>query len=259
MNKLIVLDLDGTLLRSDKTVSNKSISVLKECEKAGCKIVIATARPPRVAYNFIPEELTSEYAVCYNGAEIYKNQQKIHSQYICENSVKLLVDFFQIKYPKAKVSLEINNKLYSNYNIEKLFGNNGYELVDYSEMTFKPTAKVLVNLSCVSSLENIIENIPQDCSMVITDEGSLGQIMAKGVSKLEAIRYILNEWKMEMDDIVAFGDDFNDIDIIKHSGVGVAMGNAVSDLKDVAKYVTKTNDEDGVAFFLEEMLLNSHL
>ena len=60
---------------------------------------------------------------------------------------------------------------------------------------------------------------------------------------------------MDISDVVSFGDDYNDIDMIKHSGIGVVMGNGIPELKDVADYITETNDNDGVAYYIDRFLL----
>lgn len=255
MPKLIVLDLDGTLLKSDKTISKETLSVLDACMKKGHKMVIATARPPRVCHDFIPDILKREYVVYYNGAEIYSNYRKIYSKYISEMSAEKIIRFLYNNYPDAITSMEIENKLYSNLPVGDLFGNIEYELVNYKDIKYQPAAKILVDLTKIGDPGHIKAFIPSDCRMVVTDGGILGQIMAEGVSKMEAIKFILNNWSLTMRDVVAFGDDYNDLEIMKESGTGVAMGNAVEELKQAAKYVSKTNDEDGVAYFLNEFLL----
>ena len=68
--------------------------------------------------------------------------------------------------------------------------------------------------------------------------------MARGVNKLNSLRYILNELGTSIDRVMFFGDDVNDIELIKECGIGVAMGNAVEKVKDVANYITSTNEED---------------
>ena len=80
MNKLIVLDLDGTLLRNDKTVSNETIDVLLKFKKANNKILFATARPPRDAYKYVPEILRNNPIICYNGACILDNQKIVYKK-----------------------------------------------------------------------------------------------------------------------------------------------------------------------------------
>ena len=242
MCELISLDLDGTLLTSEKNISKRTIKILKKCEKVGKKIVIATARPPRLVRDLLPNELKNKFLICYNGAEIYKNGEKIYEETISESSLRKILNFFSVKYPEIILSVEIDDCLYSNKRVEKLFGNIDYEVVDFEEFKLSPAAKVLVDLSNINNYEMIFDNLPSDCSMVVTDDGVLGQIMNKKVSKLNALKSILHKWEIRMKDVIAFGDDYNDIGIIEESGKGIAMENAVLELKENADFITKSND-----------------
>ena len=77
MNKIVVLDLDGTLLRNDKTVSKETINTLLRFKNANNKILFATARPPRDAYKYVPEELRDNPIICYNGACIIDSNKNV--------------------------------------------------------------------------------------------------------------------------------------------------------------------------------------
>jgi len=250
---VIVLDLDGTLLKSDKTVSEKTIEALKKCENLGKKIVIATARPPRFGKLALPEDLRNEMKIFYNGAEIYCGENRIYSKNIPVESLRKILNILRNK----RVSLEINDILYSNFDVTGIFGNIRYERTDFEYFELKPAAKVLVDLTCMDNIEDISCDLPTDCDMVVTDNGTLCQIMARDVSKLNALKIILNQLGTTLDRVAFFGDDFNDIDLIKECGVGIAMGNAVPKLKEIANYVTKSNDEDGIAFFLNSYINGS--
>lgn len=77
--------------------------------------------------------------------------------------------------------------------------------------------------------------------------------MAQGINKLSSLNYILKELGASIDRVMFFGDDVNDIELIKECGIGVAMGNAIEDVKNVANYITSTNEEDGIAVFLNQL------
>lgn len=108
-------------------------------------------------------------------------------------------------------------------------------------------------MSNIHNIDAFRLKIPLDCNLIITDNGKLGQIMAHGVNKLNALRYILNKLSTSIDRVMFFGDDINDIELIKESGIGVAMGNAVAKVKDAANYITSSNEEDGIAVFLNRL------
>jgi len=88
-------------------------------------------------------------------------------------------------------------------------------------------------------------------------DGRLCLIMNKNAVKFNAITKLSECWNIPISEIVSFGDDYNDIEMIRNSGTGVAMGNAIDEVKQVADAITDTNDNDGVAKYIEEFILNA--
>ncbi|AJA47264.1 HAD-superfamily hydrolase, subfamily IIB [Clostridium pasteurianum DSM 525 = ATCC 6013] len=253
MFDVIALDLDGTLLKNDKTVSEETIRTLKKHEKLGRQIVIVTARPPRLEPIKLPVELQREFMIFYNGAEIYHNNKRIYSENISLASAKNIKDLILQDYSECKIGFEINNKLYTNFKNNSIFGTTEFETINLNIFQLKSPAKILIDMSNIHNIDAFRLKIPLDCNLIITDNGKLGQIMAHGVNKLNALRYILNKLSTSIDRVMFFGDDINDIELIKESGIGVAMGNAVAKVKDAANYITSSNEEDGIAVFLNRL------
>jgi Cof subfamily protein (haloacid dehalogenase superfamily) len=252
--KMIVTDLDGTLLRSDRNISSRSFMILDKLNAEGVKIVIATARPPRLALKLLPDNFKNIYFICYNGAEIYNNNKLIYKKYINVETVKTIVDWVCENHPNVNLSLEIDNQLYTNFDISLVPGwLPPYTQVDFKTFSHCETAKVLVDLSEIDDISKVRSFIPVCCNLVVTDKRSLGQIAHCEVSKINAVKYLANSFRYSLSDVVAFGDDYNDMDIIKECGIGVAMGNAEVDLKEIADIIADTNDEDGVAKVLEAL------
>lgn len=252
MFDVIVLDLDGTLLKDDKTISCTTLNVLKKFEDLGKKIVIATGRPPRLDILDFPEELKREFMIFYNGAEIYHNNEKIYTKCISDSSIKYMINLLNKQNANPKISFEINNKLYSNYNANETFKNTQFTKINLEDFNYNNVTKLLVDLSSIEHIKSFSNSIPNDCNLLITDNSTLGQIMAKGVSKLSAIEFILNKLDTTLDKVIFFGDDINDIELIKHCGIGVAMGNAHTSVKSASKYITESNENDGIAVFLNK-------
>ena len=98
------------------------------------------------------------------------------------------------------------------------------------------------------------ESFRESCYVIQTDQARLIEIMDKSVSKLEAIKWIAHREHILVDEVIAFGDDLNDFEIIEGVGMGVAMGNGHHEIKDVANEITLTNNCDGVAVFLEKII-----
>jgi 5-amino-6-(5-phospho-D-ribitylamino)uracil phosphatase len=252
MYKVLVLDLDGTLLRSDKTISKRTLKVLKKCKIFGMKIIIATARPHRFVNKYLPSFLKSQHKIVYNGAEIYNGKRLVFSNYISKKSLRKTLDLASEHFESCKIALETNDILYANFEVDKLLGKDIYHRVIKNQFPVETAAKVLIDLTNIKNWSSFKSNLPKDCKMTVTDQKTLAQITNKGVSKLNAIKYVLDETPFSIKDVVAFGDDFNDFDIIKESGIGVAMDNAEPALKRVADFITCNNNRDGLATFLEK-------
>ncbi|MDM5239233.1 HAD family hydrolase [Bacillus cereus] len=249
MRKVIISDLDGTLLRSDKTISEKSINILKECKNKGDELIFATARPPRSINQYIPSVLKNEIVICYNGALVLKGNDVLYEMEISKNIILEIIEIGK-KYNLHQICLEINDKLYSNFDVTDYFGNVPCEVMDVSELNFEKASKIIV---CTKGSINkeFTKELPIECSAVITDNGTLCQIMHAEVSKWNSIQRVLQHLNRDAAEVIAFGDDYNDMEMIEKCGIGVAMSNAVEELKSVAKFIAKSNDEDGVATFLE--------
>ncbi|MDD3223628.1 MAG: Cof-type HAD-IIB family hydrolase [Clostridium sp.] len=252
MVDVIALDLDGTLLKNDKTVSEETIRTLKKHEELGRQIVIVTARPPRLEPIKLPKELQREFMIFYNGAEIYHNNKRIYSQRISLDSAKNIKNLILNDYNQCRIGFEINNKLYANFRDSSIFGTAEFETINLNIFQVKSSTKILIDMSNIHSVDDFRLKLPLDCNLIITDNGKLGQIMARGVNKLSALTYILAKLGTSIDKVMFFGDDINDIELLKECGIGVAMGNAVAKVKSIANYITSSNEEDGVAVFLNE-------
>jgi len=253
MFDVVVLDLDGTLLKNDKTVSSETLRTLKEFEDIGKQIVVATARPPRLGEIKLPEELQKEFMIFYNGAEIYHNKKIIYNKCIPVDSAKKFMEFLMSTNNQCRVGLEINNKLHANFDVKQIFNNVEFNKISLDSFETVPITKILIDMTSIEDIKILENNIPSECCMVITDNGRLAQIMAHGVNKLNALNYILQNLKTTIDKVIFFGDDINDLELIKECGIGVAMGNAAPIVKESADYVTKSNEEDGIAVFLNEL------
>lgn len=252
--QIVVLDLDGTLLRDDKTVSERNLRALHEHVARGGKVVIATARPPRMTLTLLPSLLNDlSYFICYNGAEAYYRQRRIYKRHIPQVLLKQILQWLDLHIPYCRLGIEHQDTFYTTDCLRHLFGPNlDQTLIAKKGIDFLTAAKIILDLTNVSDLAAFIEHFSSLCQIVVTDGGTLAQIMAPGVSKVATLQHILEKkWSLSLSDAIAFGDDTNDLEMITQCGVGVAMANAVSALKDVADVMTCSNNEDGVAAVLE--------
>ena len=248
--KMLVSDLDGTLLKNDKTVSQETIDTLLEFKRNGNEILFATARAPRDAYRLIPKELIDNPVICYNGACISKQNKEIiyKKQLSKENIIKILQIVKEFGYDK--IGFEINDEFFVNFDPTDFFGVTPNTPMDLDKFEFTSAYKILVCSKTPLEMK-LKEKLDEFSKAIITDNGSLCQIMNKEVSKWSCIESIMKQKNISSKNIMAFGDDHNDYEMIKNAGVGVAMGNAEDRIKKIADFVTDTNMNNGVANFVK--------
>ena len=254
MSKIIVSDLDGTLLRTDKTVSSETINALLEFKNENNKILFATARPPRDAYKYVPEVLRNNPIICYNGACIIDNDKNLLYKKEINREKALNVLNIAKQYGYQNICFEINDALFSTFDTYDFFGDCKNQLVDLENMEFDSAYKIIIcNKTPIS--EEFLSNISDICKGVITDNGTLCQIMDKGVSKWNSIEALLKNENIKKEDVIAFGDDYNDYEMIKNAGIGVAMANAEENIKQIADYITDSNMDEGISRFIKKHLI----
>lgn len=251
MYRIVSLDLDGTLLRSDKTVSRRSVETLRHCAERGMRLVVASARPARSIRDLVPREVPIYAEICYNGAETYENGALVLEQALAPHAAQMLLATIMRHAPEAMIALEMRSAMYVNRALDYPWE---HEVTDLTRVIGQPVAKVLFDAYRVADLAAFRAEICEVCSFTLTDAGRLGHLMAPGVSKARALEALAARWGLGIADVVAFGDDLNDVEILRESGLGVAMGNAEPAVRRAANIVTLTNDEDGVAATLETLL-----
>lgn len=251
MFPIIALDLDGTLLRSDGSISERTMHTLEKHRQAGVRVIIATARPPRMISRLLPESLSDLPYICYNGAEVYEAGQRIAAYHIAPEIAKQIVRDLNTLSPGSAVSAEIDDWFYCDRVLTTPWPHSVVDLIQFID---KPVSKVLFDSTGIKDLELLAVSFPKECVCKFTSGGTLAEIMSASSSKAVGLTALLDRWSMSLADVVAFGDDTPDIEMLRECGMGVAMANAVSEVKAVADRVTLSNDEDGVALVLEEML-----
>ncbi|WP_010631199.1 Cof-type HAD-IIB family hydrolase [Sporolactobacillus vineae] len=254
--KAVALDLDGTLLNSKKRLSSRSIASLRACLSRSIIVIIATGRPPRSVRQFLPPDILHRVElVCYNGALTFDTLGHSHSEWIPSSlSVRILNDVRK-NVNQAYLSVESEDHLFTTMPPEIIHSQRF--LFTPSTMSFQELVKIPANKILVSHFTTglpVIEKYRKETSFVVTDGGSLVQMMRKGVSKASGVDRICRMKKISMSEVMAFGDDTNDLALFHTCGVPVAMDNAIERVKQSASLITRSNDEDGVAVILEQLL-----
>jgi hypothetical protein len=247
--KMIVTDLDGTLLRDDKTVSEITTESLRRCREAGIKIVFATGRSES-AVRLVPFELFDGYAV-NNGALAFASGKTIYSRLIPPEMSRPLLLACTKKGLRA--AAQRGRRHYSNFSVSDAWPwITDFEIIDFS--LFELEAEKLYVEGCGSEEALFVERHCPPGLYLTVSRDFLGQIMRKDATKSNAVAALARYWGIEQKEIAAFGDDLNDIDMLTYAGTGVAMGNALDEVKAAADEVCLGNEEDGLAVWLTSAL-----
>jgi Cof subfamily protein (haloacid dehalogenase superfamily) len=198
------------------------------------------------------------YVIANNGATISKSGNEILNIPISESTKQDILGRFANEKSIIGLTVEVGNCLYTREDPSKwpMRGDDGgWNPIQYDFVAPPPEDVYKLSVECKNSetLLNILSDFPE--LQIFPNNGEhWHQITHKNATKLNAITYLSNTTGIAMQDILAFGDDFNDVEMLKGCGIGVAVGNAVSDAKQVADFICDTNDNDGVAKFLDENL-----
>ena len=248
--KAIVVDLDRTLLHTDKSISSYTIAVLEACRNRGMQIMVATARPLRTTIPYCAK-IPFDAMVVSNGARIICGDRRTEYGIDIACAERLLHALQN--HPALRITVENGDRAYSNLKIED------YETIITENLADVANAegvlKILVHLDQEDTLEIVKQELTDDLYYTIAN-GYLLQIMNKSATKWNGIRAMLKIANCSPEEAVYFGDDHDDVEPIRLCGTGVAVSNGIEEVKAVADYIAQSNDDDGVARFIEEMILN---
>ena len=246
--KTIVVDLDRTLLHTDKTLSPYTVKVLKECQKKSIKVMVATARPLRTTIPY-HELVGFDAMVVSNGARILYDNQRMEYGIHPEIAAGLLNALES--HPSLRITVETGDCAYSNKEI------GDYETIITDDLTgvikTEGVLKILVHLDQEETLEIVKRELTEDLYFTVAN-GYLMQIMHRSATKWNGIQTMLKLTGGSREETIYFGDDHDDIEPIQRCGLGIAVSNGIEEVKEAADRIAGSNDEDGVARFIEQML-----
>lgn len=253
MCRLILSDLDHTLLKSDGSISDHTLDVLKRCRQQGILFAIATARYWIGAERYI-EMLKPDYEITTDGTVIHSNGKCIYS---CEFSVEETNNIIRAlirEKPDAEITVAVGKTVY--WNSKHISESERLHKATYKEYD-KPldcrANKIVAELPDESVGKRIADEM--GCKLQCYRGEKWCSFLPKGSGKIEAIKAMSDVCGISLNDIAAFGDDKNDIDVLKICGKGIAVSNSIKEVLEVADEVTASNDEDGVAKWISMNLL----
>jgi len=264
--KLIALDMDGTLLNSDKNIGDYTLSSIQKAVNAGVFVTIATGRSIQGVekYNDI---LKLRYPVItYNGAVIVLPQdRKVLYETTLEESVATdIIHYSKTLSPTIEKCIWSNNQLYvyelndGVYLYASLSGVEPILISDKDEISLmkQGISKILwYDDSCkIKGYQNQLRGILKGNVNYCTSEPYFLEFFNGYASKGNALKFLGEYYNIDSSEMIAIGDGMNDLSMIQYAGLGVAMGSAPDGLKALADYVTASSDADGVAHVIDRFI-----
>lgn len=285
MYKLIAIDIDGTLLNSKSELTERTIDVLKRASEKGIYIVLTSGRMTSVVNEFCKKIGADKFLIAENGASIVDMQKGeiIYKRYIPKEVVLDVVDI-----------CEENNIYYMVYtNKELIVRNLKHMALFFYKQNYNPNARLETHIAGRSYIEDLeddftkimicdedravynsivnklnkieaidVTTIPHVSTKTLTvgtEEKTISyiyaDIAAKDTNKWSAIEVLINVLGIKPEEVIAIGDNINDIQMIQNAGLGVAMENGSPVVKEIANVIAPSNDEDGVAYIVEKNTL----
>lgn len=265
--RLVAIDLDGTLLRSDKKLSKRAVEAVGKVLDRGVKVILASARPPRSVREIYDLLKLDTLQINYNGAVISDppNNKIILHRPIPVPLARQVVDMARGMEKRLVVHVEILDKLYTDRDEKTLQTETSRAMgPDYlgalAGVLNRPVTKLML-LGDPSWLEPIRTAIRKQfhgqVSMAISDD-YLIQVIHPAADKARALNEVALRYSVDRQHIMAIGDAPNDETMLKWAGLGVAVGNAWPRTIKCADKIAPSNDSDGVAFALEKYILGQH-
>lgn len=269
--RLIAVDLDGTLLKDDKTISQYTLDILNECIKNDILIVPCTGRPLVALPDVVKNIKGIKYIITSNGASTIDNinNKVIRSSYLeREKALYLINSTYKIEVWREVCIDGVSYAPFSQFEFIKKYLNDKIA-VDYLLKTRKKVEDInsfIINsinkIERISFFSEDLEELEiirkkaeiiEDISITYAMPRDL-EIGHKNATKKDAINFLIDYLEIEKENVLAFGDAHNDLEMIKGAGIGVAMGNSNKQLKDSADIIADTNNFDGVAKIIETFL-----
>ena len=268
--KVIIMDVDGTLTNSQKVVTPETKEALLKAQDAGTILILASGRPTSGLRDLAKELQMDKHnglLVCYNGSKVVdcQSDEVLFNQALSIEEAKAVLEHMK-KFDRVRPMIDHGEYMYVTNVYDNIIQFNGgpFNVMEYESRGGKyklcevddlaafvdfPLNKILTT----SDPEYLQEHYKEmqapfvDTLSCMFTGPFYFEFTAKGIDKAKALDTVLKPMGYKQEEMMAFGDGHNDASMVKYAGVGVAMANAVEDLKAIADDVTLSNDEDGIA------------
>ncbi|HEU0100912.1 MAG TPA: HAD family hydrolase [Mycobacteriales bacterium] len=255
--RLIASDLDGTLVRSDGTVAERTVQVLARAEEAGIPFVMVTGRPPRWMTEISRMTNHRGIAVCANGALVYDlhTEQVVESFLLEEDVASEIAEALRAALPDISFAVERTDLRFAHEDAYvPTYAIPDHEPAPVERLVSGGVVKLLARHGDLDSDELLAaarEAVGDRATLTHSSNEGLLEVSAAGISKATGLAALAKEHGVDAEGVVAFGDMPNDLPMLAWAGHSVAMANAHPEVLELADEVTTSNDDDGVARVLE--------
>ena len=283
--KCLAFDLDGTLLTDQKEIDPRTFASIQRAMRQGQHIVIASGRDKNgtaFVYEPLGLEKGNHYLALVNGQILYDFEKKEYDlddvllpedgkkiQQVCrkfdvEGIFCCGYDFYSYISESNRQKKREREKKYGkpmDYGLKKGGPHRNFIDLPYKEITLTQDINKVILVHTAQFFEDHLEELKKalsDYDVLLIGSDWL-EIMPKGVSKASALRKICQRGGFTMDEVMAFGDAQNDIDMIKDAGIGVAMANAMDEVKAVSRYITDSNNDNGIGKTIDLILAGKEM
>lgn len=250
--KLILMDLDDTLLRTDRSISNKTLKILQQCRDLGLFLGFATARSETNSQAYI-DAIKPDVIISSAGAMIRYQHEIIYSSMFSssetEEMIRTAMSHLSSDY---EITVDTKDTHYWNYKVKP----EGWgEIVHTDFKDFREEAlKICIRIDDPGVASELSRKFP-DAECIHFSRTPWYLFMKKNHSKALGVQKLIGHADFGVQNIIAFGDDYSDLEMLQLCGKGIAMGNAVEALKEIADEITDTNDNDGIAKWIQARIL----
>ncbi len=254
MYKLLISDLDHTLLRTDGSISDRTLKTLSECRAQGIKFAIATARYWIGAEKYI-NILQPDYEITADGTVVHANGECVRSFSFDQEETNGILRKLIQAVPGAEITVAEGKNVY--WNSKHIAESERLHKAIYCEydkpLTFRAN-KIVSALPDESIAHEIAD--AYHCRLQCYRGEKWYAFLPEFSGKVMAIKAVSEHSGIALTDMVAFGDDTGDMDMLKMCGTGVAVANSIEEVRSVADQVTLSNDDDGVAVWIEKNIMD---
>lgn len=291
MYKFVAIDIDGTLLNSAGELTRHTIDTIRKVAMQGVKVVLTSGRVTN-SVKWIAAKLNADrHVICDNGAKIVDldANEIVYASYIEKSTILKLVEFcvtnniyYMVFTNKEIIVKDLKHMALAFYKQRHHLKDEAtgvseikFAGIDYIKNITDPFTRIVIcdeDRAIYNSIINMLKSFddiellaaPHISNKIINDGDksiilsySYAEILAKNTNKWTAIKLLTNKLGISKKDVMAIGDNFNDMEMIKNAGLGVAMNNGSPSAKEVARVIAPSNDEDGVAKIMERYILNN--